>query len=319
MERHAEPEAERDDSHLAELGARLLDRLLETQKPHGLAAEDVAISWTIHAAPLRQKGDVPSLARFGWRDSQPFYPCSVVKLFWLLACEARLEGGFIRSHPELDRAMADMIRWSSNTATNYVVDLTTGTTGDTLLEGEAYRAWTEARNWANRYVRSLGWEEIDAGVNVCQKAMDDDRYGRENQFAGEARDNHNSLTTRATSRLLKEILCGTVLTPERCQAMAALMQRPIDPAWVAAHPHGQVKAYLGGGLPTESRLWSKAGWTTWTGDAKASWRRHDAAYIEAPHCPPFTLVVFTQGRQASEDEAMLPMVGRTACELLRGI
>jgi beta-lactamase class A len=307
----------KDEDRFAELGFRLLKQLVEAQKSHGLTPEDVAISWTLYASPLRQDGAVNSVARFVWRDGQPFYPCSVVKLFWLLACQARLEESFIRPHSEIDRAMADMIRWSSNTATNYIVDLVTGTTGDTLLEGEAYAAWAEERNWANRYFRGLGWEEVDAGVNVCQKAMDDDRYGRERQFLGQARDNHNSLTSRATSRLLQEVLCGTVLTQQRCRTMAALMQRSIEPASVADDPRNQVKAYLGGGLPDGSRLWSKAGWTTWTGDPKASWRRHDAAYVEAPHCLPFTLVVFTQGVRASEDDAMLPMVGRTACELLR--
>jgi hypothetical protein len=39
------------------------------------------------------------------------------------------------------------------------------------------------RNSANRYYESLGWEELD-GIHVCQKLMDDDRYGRERQFAG---------------------------------------------------------------------------------------------------------------------------------------
>ncbi len=68
-----------------------------------------------------------------------------------------------------------MIRWSSNTATNYVVDVVTHTTGDTLLEGTKYDAWAARRGWANDFLRRLGWAEIDAGVNVCQKAMDGDR------------------------------------------------------------------------------------------------------------------------------------------------
>ncbi len=95
------------------------------------------------------------------------------------------------------------------------------------------------------------------------------------------------------------------------------MARPTDADWAAAHPNGQVRGYFGAGLPAGSRLWSKAGWTSWTGDAAASYRRHDAAYIEAPGCPPFVLVVFTQGRAASADETMLPGVARDACTLLR--
>jgi beta-lactamase class A len=311
------PESDYADPSLAALGRALLDCLLDAQRTHELTEQDVAISWSVHERPLRPGGAGTAAAQFGWREAAAFYPCSVVKLFWLLACQARLHAGEIAAHEELDRAMADMIRWSSNTATNYVVDLVSGTTGDTLLAGPEYDVWAARRGWANRFLRGLGWAEIDAGVNVCQKAMDDDRYGRERQFIGSARDNHNRLTTRAVRRLITDVMAGTVLSAERCGAMAALMRRPTDQDWAAAHPHGQVSGYFGAGLPAGSRLWSKAGWTTWTGDEAASYRRHDAAYVEAPGCPPFVLVVLTRGRASSADETMLPGIASHACALLR--
>ena len=82
-----------------------------------------------------------------FHGDQLFYPCSVVKLFYLAAAEARLEAGALTPHGELDRAMHDMIRWSSNTATNYIIDLVTGTTG---WEAELPRitGLVEARNGA---------------------------------------------------------------------------------------------------------------------------------------------------------------------------
>jgi hypothetical protein len=64
------------------------------------------------------------------------------------------------------------------------------------------------------------------------------------------------------------------------------------------------------------RLWSKAGRTDWTGDPAASYRRHDAAYIELPGGPVFTLVAFTQGKAVSLDETVLPMIARTTADLL---
>jgi beta-lactamase class A len=307
------------DAAVTRAGEALRDGLVARQAGDGLGAQDIAITLLVHDAPLAQRGDPVRPRGWSWRGDAPFYPCSVVKLFWLLACEAALEAGRIVPHPELDRAMTDMIRWSSNAATNYVVDQVTGTTGDTLLEGAEYDSWAAARNGVNRFLCTLGWPEIGPGVNVCQKAMDDDRYGRENQFVGAARLNHNSLTSDAAARLLLEVLGGRVLTPARCRSIAALMRRPLDPAWIDANPHGQVRGYLGAGLPAASRLWSKAGWTNWTGDATASYRRHDAAYVEAPGCPPFSLVVFTKGRAVSEDMQMLPLVARDAVRILSAL
>lgn len=306
----------RQDASLAGIGYSVVDRVIDAGRAYYLTEQDVSVVLVVHDAPLGP-GDIErSPVGFGWQGGKPFYPASVVKLFWLLGCHARLEEGHIQPHPELDRSMHDMIKWSSNTAANYVIDLVTGTTGDTLLEGDAYTAWAEARDWLNRYVRSLGWPEIDAAVNVCQKTMDDDRYGRERQFVGATGDNHNSLTANATARFYQAVLGGQAVSAYRSSLMAALMHRPLDPHWVEENPNSQVKGYFGAGLPVGSRLWSKAGWTGWTGDPKASYLRHDSGYIEAPGCPPFTLVVFTQGTGASVDEAILPAASERACALL---
>ena len=61
------------------------------------------------------------------------------------------------------------------------------------------------RQWVNRYVRSLGWPEADA-INLCQKLMDDDRYGREKVFVTAGGNNHNRLTTNAAARLFQSWL-----------------------------------------------------------------------------------------------------------------
>ena len=67
---------------------------------------------------------------FVHRGTEPIYPCSLVKTFHLVHALSAVEEGRVAPHGELDRAMRDMIRWSSNTATNYVIDLITGTTGE---------------------------------------------------------------------------------------------------------------------------------------------------------------------------------------------
>ncbi len=305
----------RQDAPVADIGRSVVDRVIDAGRAGGLSEQDVSVVIVVHDAPLRGDDSERRPGGYGWQAARPFYPASVVKLFWLLACQAQLAEAHIQAHPELDRAMHDMIRWSSNTATNYVVDLVTNTTGDTLLEGDVYTAWAEARNGVNRYLRTLGWPEIDAGgVNVCQKAMDDDRYGRERQLVDAA--GHNSLTPDATARLYQEVLSGRAVSAARSGFMAELLRRPLDRRWIESHPGTQVQGYFGAGVPDGSRLWSKAGWTGWTGDAEASYRRHDSAYIEAPGCPPFTLVVFTQGKGVCSDEALLPAASAHACALL---
>jgi len=181
------------------IGTKLLQWTLERFRADGLEADSVALTLLPFSGPLRPDIAAERPVGFAYRGEVPFYPCSVVKAFYLAAAQARLEAGALTDHAELDRAMRDMIRWSSNTATNYVIDLVTGTTGDTLLDEPQMREWVEHRQWVNRYFRGLGWPEAEA-INVCQKLMDDDRYGREKSFVRMGGNNHNRLTANAAAR-----------------------------------------------------------------------------------------------------------------------
>ncbi len=303
------------DAHANSIGQELVRRVVEAYGTKGLEAGQFAITLLLHDV-LRGASPHERIRGFGYRASQPFYPCSVVKLFYLVAARARLEEKFIAPHEELDRAMRDMILVSSNTATNYVIDLVTGTTGDTLLSDNERLVWEEKRQWVNRYFRSLGWPEFEH-INVSQKLMDDQRYGRERMFAGADGRNHNALTTDATARLFYEIFTGQIVNPAHSKCIADTLARSLDPEWIASEPGAQVNGFFGAGLPQGSRLWSKAGRTNWTGDPAASYRRHDAAYVELPEGPAFTLVAFTQGMAISTDETCLPMIARTAVDLIR--
>jgi hypothetical protein len=163
-------------------------------------------------------------------------------------------------------------------------------------------------------LHSLGWPELGP-INVCQKLMDDDRYGREKTFVQMGGNNHNRLTTDAAARLFYAIFSGQLVTPARSRHMVELLHRSLSPDFVT-QPAAQVQAYLGGGLPSDAKLWSKAGWTGWTGDVDASYRRHDAAYVELPAGRSFILVVFTQGKEMSESATVLPGIAGQLCTLL---
>lgn len=312
----------RTDDRMATIGTRLRSAALERFRAHGLTEGALAFTWLVYDRPLRG-GFPPSAATFwaaaprgiGHRGDAPYYPCSVVKVFYLVAAHAALEAGRLRATGELERAMRDMIVSSSNTGTNYVIDHLTGTTGDTELPAGEFAEWREKRHAVNRYFQSYGWPEL-ATANACQKLMDDDRYGREKQFVGADGANHNRLTTDATARLFHALVGGAIVTPARCQAMMETLARPLDPGRFLGDPHNQVTGFLGGGLPSGSRLWSKAGLTSWTGDAAASWRRHDAAYVELPSGRAFVLAAFTEGLEISQRTDWLPFLGATAVDLV---
>lgn len=251
--------------------------------------------------------------RAGW----PSYPCSLVKVFHLVAAQAALAEGRLSEHEELSRAMRDMILWSSNSATNYIIDLLTGTTGDTLLEDEALADWRERRQTINRYFAGLGWPELD-GINLDQKLMDDLRYGREKVGLDLSPIGHNRLTPIAMARLMAEIFYGSSLLPAAQLAFVrdqlARDQHSPDKGRGAY----QLLGYLGESLPAGSRIWSKAGRTRWLGDPRAEFRRHDALRAILPGGQDFILTVFTQGEAIGEDDGFLPSIGAlVASEMTR--
>jgi beta-lactamase class A len=84
--------------------------------------------------------------------------------------------------------------------------------------------------------------------------------------------------------------------------MMDLMKRSLDPADLQADPENQVTGFLGAGVPQDAGVWSKAGLTSRV--------RHDAAYIELPDRSPYLLVVFTEGKEHSKNEAILPFVSQ---------
>lgn len=245
---------------------------------------------------------------FAHRGVDPIYPCSLVKAFHLIHALAALDEGRVAAHGELDRAMRDMILWSSNTATNYVIDIVTGTTGDTLLDGAEHLDWVSKRERLNRFFWRLGWPDWE-GCRIAQKLMDDTRYGREARFAGAEGENLNRLSPLAAARLMWELFEGDLplSAPSRGRAQAILSRDPAGPD--AGDPHYQVSEYLGGALPHGVQVWSKAGHNLWTGDPNTSWFKHDMIRIAAPGRKPLIAVMMTQGKALAEDASLLPRIG----------
>jgi hypothetical protein len=298
----------RRDEQLEQWGDRILSATW-AQFP-GLARTQLALTWLVYddPVPVNTGGALTpqefwqhSVRGFSYRGVERIYPASVVKLFYLVAVHEWLEKGMLSPSGELDRAVRDMIVDSSNDATSLVVDMLTGTTSGPELPDAPFETWKAQRNIVNRYFQAMGWVEFE-GINVNHKTWCDGAYGREQAFLGAMRENRNMLTTEASAKLLHSIVGGVAVSSKRSQSMMALMQRSLAPADLAADPENQVTGFLGAGVPTSAQVWSKAGLTSQV--------RHDAAYIEIPNQRPYLLVVFTEGKPHSTNEAILPFISQ---------
>ena len=280
---------------------------LEANGRPGLG-ERLSLTWVRYPASLRswsEEGWGCPLEEAGagahWRGGQQRYPASVVKLVYLVAVEAWIQRQWLSPTEEIKRAMADMVRHSSNDATGYLVDLLSGTTSGVELPEEPLAQWSHQRQVVNRWLGELAWPELE-GCNACQKTWGDGPYGREKQSYGEGNGNRNRLSAEATARMLQEVMAGELVSPPASLRMQALLARSLDGDERAADPENQVDGFLGGGLPEGSQLWSKAGWM--------SQARHDAAYIEGEGIAPTLLVAFSEGEACAKDETLLPDICR---------
>jgi beta-lactamase class A len=239
-----------------------------------LKPEDLAISVI----------DVESMQRADHNGDEPFYPASVIKLFFMADVYATNK----HTLGDVDRALKEMIVVSDNDATAYLVDILANTTGVTRLEGRALRRYIERRRDINRRFQRLGYEQTSA----MMKPWSFGPFGRELQVLGEKRVNRNRLTANETASLLLWIARRRAPSSD---AQMALLHRPLDPP---RDDENQVKEFIGAALPAGSKLWSKAGWTSEV--------RHDAAYVELPDGRKLVLVIFTRG--IASDTTLIPAI-----------
>lgn len=277
------------DSGLNDVLSTTIESTLMIFAAKGLKREEIS-------ATLIDMSDPKQLKSASFRGNDQMYTASVVKMFYMAALERQLEDGKIKMSPELERGLKDMIVDSSNEATQYILDVITGTSSGAELPAKQFEAWQFKRNRVNRWFASMGYTNI----NVNQKTFCEDAYGIEQQSRKYKGQNRNMLTTDATARLMAEIVLGNIAPKPRTDSMMSLMRR--DP--FAKDKNGQAVEFIGKALIdeklTDARIWSKAGWT--------SKMRHDAAYIELGDGTKFVLVIFTENH--ANDLEIIPNIAK---------
>lgn len=229
-----------------------------------------------------------TIARADHHGDAPFYPASVIKLFFMADVYATRK----EKVGDVDRALREMISVSDNDATAYLVDVLANTASGPPLEGRALRRFVERRRESNRRFQRLGYAD---NVSAMMKPWSFGPYGVELQVLGKDRVNRNKLTANATAALLLWIVRRRA---PGAHEMMALLDRPLTPLRAEEN---QVKEFIGEALPAGSRLWSKAGWTSEV--------RHDAAYLELSTGRKLILVIFTRG--TAGDVTLVPAVTRS--------
>ena len=245
-----------------------------------LKAEDLAISIVDVSQPhLVARGD--------FQGDVPFYPASVIKLFFM--------ADVFQTHKEkigdVDRALKEMIVVSDNDATAYLVDILADTVPGPPLQGRALNRYLARRRAINQRFQKHGYAD---NVSAMMKPWSFGPFGVDKQVLGENRINRNKLTANATASLLLWIQRRRA---PGAHEMMALLHRPLAPL---RDEENQVKEFIGEALPADAQLWSKAGWTSEV--------RHDAAYIELPTGRKFVLVIFTRG--TADDVTLIPAIAR---------
>lgn len=232
------------------------------------------------------------------RGDERHYPASVIKLFFLAYAHHLLETGALADSAELQRALRDMTVESSNDATAAAVDYLTGTTGGPELPPAELAAWHERRRAVTRWFEAQGYRNVLA----VRKTWAEGPYGRELQDAVVHPPRRNFLSTNDTARLLLAIAQGRCVTPARSAQMLGLMEREEMTAAAAGDGDAEGIGFTAPALSPGMKLWSKAGWTSWT--------RHDAALIELPGGGRVIIVTFTEAREHANNRAIIAAVAR---------
>ena len=250
-----------------------LDRIVakNLKKQPNLASSHVHIA-VIDLTNLQQ----PRLAQYN--GLEPVYPSSVIKMVYMAYVYHLAKQGVLEITPKVHKKLYQMIHPSSNTATAWIVDLWSQTSGGELRSPREYEVFSQRRNACNRWLRSLGITQI----NACQKTWGSPIPPGEKQFLRNGKPsgpwiNRNAMTAVAAARFLQLLDQNALVDKKSCDAMRKLMVRD-----VRNQPYQRMR--IAGGTPKGSKVCSKTGTTSNT--------FHDAGIVTLPNGRMFILTIF---------------------------
>ena len=287
---------------------QFLDRTIDE-----LLAHDAALRRAdFRVAVLDLRGDAPLLAEH--RGTTPIYPASVVKFVYLMAAYAFRDAGRLRFDDDLDHQITEMIRVSSNQATQRVFARITGTAPGPELPPAEYAAFRARRLMVEEWLRSLGVTDLHC-VNPTYDG-NGDMSPRDKQFLGDASvlgglphhdgelPNRTGMTAVGSVKLLGLLATDRALSPSSSADVRRRMRRdPREQHHLAARIAGGAARLPGLEVYAKSGTWGPI-------YADAGIVRHLASGRQ------FAIAVFTQGAPPYRGEFINEVTYRTASRLL---
>jgi beta-lactamase class A len=278
----------------AVLGSKLQQVALDTLaefKNEKFTSNDIALSvvdLTDPAAPRRAASN----------GGVPFYPASVVKLFFMTEVMHQVHDGKLDLTPEIQRALREMIHVSDNDATAFLLDVISDTASGPQLSGPALDQFLYRRGVVNRYFAPMGYD-----ISAMAKPWSFGPFGRDTQVVGAKRERRNRMTADTGASLMLWIVRKDAVSPAASEQMMRLLRRTLP----QSGDENQVIEFLGESLPPGASEWSKAGWTSEV--------RNDVAYVELPNGRKFIVAAMTRG--IADNTKLLPAISRRLLALFQ--
>ena len=238
-----------------------LDRTIDRLEAHDLRLRGTALR--VAVIDLAH-GEPPHIAAH--HGDTPVYPASVVKFVYLMAAYRWQEEGRVRIEGDFDRELSEMIRESSNQATQKVFARLTKTDPGPELAPDAYRDFRERRQAVKQWLVGLGITDLHC-VNPTYDGTGD-LFGRDAQFLrdasvpgglargnGEA-PNRQAMTAVGTAKLLALLATDRALSPEDSATVRRRMRRsPIEQPYLAHRIAGGAARLPGLEVYAKSGTW----------------------------------------------------------------
>ncbi len=266
--------------------------------------------------------DVNQNSIAGYRQYKGRYPASVVKLFWMVALNAKIQKGLIPRNKEVKTDLEKMILESNNDASSRSLDRITDTKSyGKRLRGSRLINWKKKRLSVNHFFRKADYKNIYVAQKTypvyhanMNSPVGPDWQIREDNTKNPQR---NKISTYQAARLMYEIVDGEAITPKYSKKMLGLLTRKLrstPKAKLPSYPIGfnPIVGFLGQSLSADKvKIFaSKGGWTTYC--------RLEVAYIESRDGKTrYILAVFGNNSAYAKNGRVFPRISRLVFNRMR--